>query len=130
MRTINILAIILSLIFLSACAGKSRSQFLEKLSTKEISTKIIKGETTKSQVQKLYGDPSDIDLLPDGKENWAYIFKKSTAEGVNYIPYVSLAYSGTNDITKKLKILFNSSGIVEFFSLSNSKGETKMGLFQ
>jgi outer membrane protein assembly factor BamE (lipoprotein component of BamABCDE complex) len=130
MRIINILTIIISLILFCACSSKSGNQFLEKLSTEEISTKIIKGETTKSQIQNLYGKPYDIDLLAEGKETWLYIFTKSTAKGVNYIPYVNLAYSGTNDITKKLKILFNSSGIVEFFSLTDSKGETKVGLFQ
>ena len=130
MRNYNIPIVLISFLLFTGCAGKSGNQFLEKLSNEQLSVQIIKGQTTKSQVIKLYGEPSDIDLLPDGKESWAYIFVKSTAKGVNYIPYVSLAYSGTNDTTKKLKILFNTSGIVEFFTFNTSQGETKNGLFQ
>ena len=87
--------------------------------------KLLRGK----QLRVKWKRSSDIDLLPDGKESWAYIFVKSTAKGVNYIPYVNLAYSGTNDTTKKLKILFNTNGVVEFFNFNTSQGETKNGLF-
>ena len=54
----------------------------------------------------------------------------SEAKGINYVPIAGSLYGGTNDNIRKLKIKFNNHGILEKYSFSNSKGETKAGLFQ
>lgn len=123
-------SIILLSISFSGCAVKTGHQFLEKMSNEEISRKLVKGITTKEQVKHFFGDPSDIDVLPDGKENWVYSYVRSASKGINFIPYANLVYSGTNDNVRKLKIIFDTRSKVEFFAFSSSKGETKTGLFQ
>lgn len=100
------------------------------MSNQEITCKLIKGQTNKAQVKRLFNDPSDVDILPDGKGKWTHIFLRSEAKGINFIPYANLVYSGTNDTVKKLIILFDTLGKVEFFAFSDAKGETKTGLFQ
>ncbi|MDP1723099.1 MAG: hypothetical protein Q8L85_00135 [Alphaproteobacteria bacterium] len=115
---------------LAGCAAKSGNQFLEKTSDAEVASKLIANKTTKAEVKNTYGDPVDFDLLSDGKELWTYKFTRSSAKGINYIPYASLVYNGTNDTTKRLKILFNKDGIVENHTFSTSAGETKRGAFQ
>lgn len=114
---------------LSGCAVKTGNQFLGKMSNEEVSSKLVKGCTTKSEVKATFGDPVDVDLMNDSKEKWTYAYARSEAKGVNYMPYANLVYSGTNDNYRKLQILFNRD-IVESFSFSSSKGETKTGLFQ
>lgn len=115
---------------LAGCAAKSGNQFLEKTSDAEIASKLIVHKTTKAEVKNHFGDPEDFDLLSDGKELWTYKFTRSEAKGINYVPYASLFYRGTNDSTRRLKVLFNKDGIVENHTFSHSKGETKMGAFQ
>jgi len=130
MKNFYTIVILLLSTLICSCAAKTGHQFLEKMSTEEISSKLIKGHTTKEEVKGLFGDPSDVDIMPDGKEQWVYSFVRSEQKGVNFVPYANLVYNGTNDNIRKLKILFTNCGKVEFFAFSNSKGETKTGLFQ
>ncbi len=130
MKKFYILVALLSSALLTSCASKSGHQFLGKMSNQEISNRLIKGQTTKEEVKIMFGDPSDVDLLPDGKENWVYSYVRSADKLVNYVPYANLVYNGTNDNIKKLKLLFTTSGVLEFFAFSNSQGETKNGLLQ
>lgn len=123
------LAIILALA-LAGCASKTGHQFLEKTSIQEISNKLKKGETTKDQVQAMFGDPSDVKILPNNEETWVYCYKRSALKAVNFVPCASWFGGGTNDNIRKLKILFNAENKVERFSFSNSMSETKGGLLQ
>lgn len=124
------IATLISSILLTSCAAKTGHAFLEKMSDKDISVKLVKNSTTKEEVQKLFGDPEDVKLHKDGTETWQYKFVRSEAKGVNFVPIVSSFYAGTNDSIKRLKILFNANGTVSRFAFSNSKGETKAGLLQ
>lgn len=126
------LCLILCLVtpILAGCAGKTGNQFLEKTTDAEIATKLIKNKTTKEEVKNLYGDPDDFDLRNNGNELWTYSFRRSSAKGINYVPYVNTFYRGTNDTMRRLKILFNKDGILENYSFAKSEGETKMGVFQ
>ena len=116
--------------FLCACAAKTGNQFLEKTSNEQIEAYLVKGRTTKDQVRQGFGDPLDIDFLPNGLENWTYSFSRSEAKAINFVPYANLVYSGTNDTTRRLKILFSKNGTVESHAFTNSAGETKYGLGQ
>ncbi|MEY3183209.1 MAG: hypothetical protein RLZ35_1194 [Pseudomonadota bacterium] len=115
---------------LSGCATKNGNPHLEKMSQEKVSAQLIKGKTTKEEVKLSFGEPNDIDILPDGRENWQYSFVRSSLKGVAYIPYVNMVYNGTNDTTKKLKVLFDKQDKVEHYSFSVAQGETKRGLFQ
>jgi len=126
----KIVCVILCALVISGCAAKTGNQFLDKSSKEDVERKLVKGVTTKEEVRGLFGDPSDADMLLDGTEQWTYSFTRSSAKGVNFIPYANLVYSGTNDDIKKLKILFDKCGKVINYIHSASKGETKGGLFQ
>ena len=130
MKKCYIITIIMSAL-LYGCAAKTGHQFLEKMSNEEISKKIVKGQTSKEEVRKSFGDPSDVDILPDGKENWTYSFVRSSQKIENYVPVANWMYGGTNDNIRKLKILFSTNGVVEFYAFFNSKGETtRTGIMQ
>jgi len=130
MKKLTVISMIAMSVLVSGCATKKGNQCLEKMSYEDVSTKLVKGQTTKEQVRVSFGEPTDIDILPDGRENWQYSFVRSTLKGASYIPYANLVYNGTNDTTKKLKVLFNDKDKVEHYAFSTAKGETKNGLFQ
>ena len=112
------------------CGAKSGHTFLEKMSDSDIDQKLILNKTTREEVKAHFGDASNVDLRDNGAEVWTYEFKRSRAKGVNFITVVSSFYAGTNDNIRRLKIIFNKSGLVENYAFSNSKGETKVGAFQ
>lgn len=123
--------IYLMMVFLLAgCAAKRGHQFLEKTSNQEISSKLVAQKTTKEEVNQMFGDPEDVDMTYDGGETWLYKYVRSEAKAANFIPIVGDIYHGTNDNIRKLKIQFNKCGLIERYSFSSSKGETKAGLFQ
>jgi outer membrane protein assembly factor BamE (lipoprotein component of BamABCDE complex) len=122
---------VLLIAFLSAgCAAKRGHQFLAKMSNEEIAHKLVKNKTSQEEVKVMFGDPEDVDIDSDGGETWLYKYIRSESKGINFVPIVSSFYQGTNDSIKKLKIKFNSNGVLEKFAFSNAKGETKAGLFQ
>jgi hypothetical protein len=47
----------------------------------------------------------------------------------NYIPVANLFTSGTDDTTKKLVMIFKN-GILDDYSSSSAKGETRAGLLR
>ena len=109
---------------------KTGHQFLEEMSETQISQFLIPNQTTKAQVKEKFGDPEDVDFNPDGTETWVYKFKRSEAQGINYVPVASLFYNGTNDTTKRLKIVYDCQNRVNKYAFSQSQGETRLGAFQ
>lgn len=122
-----IIAVLMLSAVLSGCAT-SGDKVLKKTSEQQISASLIKGQSTKQEVRNLFGDPSEIDLLPDGKEHWKYSYTNSKPKVANFVPIFSYFYGGTDDNTKTLKLLFDNSGTLEFFAFANSKSETTFGL--
>lgn len=118
------------LLVLTSCGANTGHQFLAKMSNQEIGSKLVVGKTTKDEVNQMFGNPEDIDMTDNGGETWLYKYVRSEVKAVNFVPVASSFLSGTNDNTKKLKIKFNNCGILEKYAFSNSKGETKVGLFQ
>ncbi len=116
--------------FVTGCGAKTGHQFLAKMSNEEIASKLVVKKTTKAEVNEMFGDPEDVDMADNGGETWLYKYVRSEAKGINYVPIANSFYGGTNDNIRKLKIKFDNCGILEKYSFSNSKGETKVGLFQ
>lgn len=127
-KVLVLLCTIMSVNMLAGCGAKSGHSFLEKMTHQQAASYLIKGKTTREQVRSYFGDPEDIDYFPGGNEIWVYKFKRSVEKGSNYIPIIGAFTAGTNDTTKKLKIIFDKNGRVATYSMSQAKGETKVGL--
>lgn len=117
-------------ITLIGCAGKTGHTFLEEQSPQNIQAVLVEGKTTTEEVREKFGEPKDIDFDTNHCEIWKYEFVRSEAKGVNFVPIANLFYHGTNDTTKRLKIIFNQQGILMRYAMSSSNGETKIGAFQ
>ena len=125
----KILLSILALL-ISGCGANTGHQFLAKMSNDEVARKLVQNKTSKEEVRSMFGDPEDVDINDESGETWQYKYVRSEVKGVSFVPIAGSFYGGTNDSIKKLKIKFNSDGLVDKFAFSNSKGETKAGLFQ
>jgi len=130
MRILISLLTVITVFMLNGCAGKTGHAFLEKASEPDIAQSLVANRTTKDEVKQKFGDPQDVDFEENGNEKWVYSFTRSSAKAANFVPVVSAFYRGTNDTTKKLKIVFNKEGKLLRYAFTSSQGETKLGAFQ
>ncbi|NRR32204.1 hypothetical protein HSX11_18675 [Oxalobacteraceae bacterium] len=113
---IPILVAAITVTSLTGCAIGNTSIASESNAT--IEQKIVKGKTTKADLRVAFGEPSEIGTN-DGKEYWAY--QMSQTSGVGMIPFVKIV-TGSSGITGKyLRISFDKKGVVESYSLSETK---------
>lgn len=113
--------------FLVACAANSGNAKLGKANSEDMRSAFEKGRTTQSEVQQALGEPDDTDIMSDGKVKWIYTHIKRSAMARNFIPLVNWFSAGTDDVTKKLVLIFKD-GILQDLSSSTAKGETKSGI--
>lgn len=128
-KKINNLIVLLFALVLSSCASDSGNTKLAKTNSHAIDSTFIKGKTTQQEVKAVFGDPDDTDIMVDGRVKWIFTHIKRSAMVRNYIPVVNWISAGTNDTTKKLVMVFKD-GVLDDYSTSTSKGETKAGLIR
>ena len=115
---------------LTGCGGNTGHTFLDEQSPQEIRAVLIEGKTTREDIRSKFGEPKDIDFDTNNCEIWKYEFVRMKAKGINYVPVANLFVSGTNNTTKRLKIVFNPQGILTRYAMTNNEDETKVGAFQ
>ncbi len=124
----KIFSVFLLSLSLSGCGGTAGHAFLEKMSKEEIEKNLIVGKTTKEDVHKAFGQPSDTKFKDNGNEQWTYTFQRSDVKGSTFIPVVNWFHRGTDDQIKTLRITFDTKGILVKHSFSSFTGETVVGL--
>jgi len=129
LKQFNLIMILGVSFFLTGCAVNSGNTKLAKTNNEQINSIFVKGKTTQAEVKEAFGEPSDTDIMSDGKVKWIYKHIKSSDMMRNYIPVVNWFSVGTNDTTKKLVLIFKDEILVDFSS-SSAKGETKAGLLR
>lgn len=82
----------------------------------------------KDEALRLLGQPDNIDFDTNGNEKWMYEYTHRVSKVQNFIPVVSLFSQGTNDLHKKVILVFNAQGSVLHAASLQSHGETKAGL--
>ena len=118
--------------FVAAILGGCASAGNEVLRTESESTvqgKIAEGKSTRSEIRGVFGSPLKTSFTDGGLEIWTYEFSNVSSDAVNYIPIVNLFGSSASGKKKELVILFNKKGVVQRFSMSESKVAQKDGLF-
>jgi outer membrane protein assembly factor BamE (lipoprotein component of BamABCDE complex) len=113
---------------LSGCAVKSGNEAIYKMSKEDMGKFIVRGKTTKEDLEKRLGQPQSVDFTSAGDEKWIYKNVYSQAKAINFIPVVSAVANGTNDKTRTLVIIFDQNGVVKNYSYSIAEGETLGGL--
>ncbi|NMG46442.1 hypothetical protein GPA22_22275 [Aromatoleum toluvorans] len=121
-----------SVVFVAALAAGCASVGNEQLRNEtesSIQGKIVEGKTTKSQVRATFGSPLKTTFTDGGLEVATYEFTNVSADAISYIPIVNMFGASASGKKKELVVLFDKSGVVQRYSMSESDVKQKTGLF-
>ncbi|MDD3596488.1 hypothetical protein [Sulfuricurvum sp.] len=121
---------IAGVILMTGCAATVGNQKLGSMEKAQMNTSIVKGQSTKKDVETLLGETDKIAPTKDGGEVWTYSYARASSKPINFIPFANLIYSGYNTTTKTVVVEFDKNGLVKEYLAKESEGETKRGLFQ
>lgn len=111
----------------TGCAVKTGNDKLQDVTQQSVADMIKNGTTTKADVRKALGEPTEVDFTDAGLEKWEYNHARKVDKGINYVPVVNWFVKGTNDTKKTLVVLFDGD-VVKNHSFSASEGESYGGL--
>ncbi len=112
----------------AGCASVGNEQLRNETET-SIQGKIIEGKTTKSQIRATFGSPLKTTFTDGGLEVATYEFTNVSADAISYVPIVNLFGASASGKKKELVVLFDKSGFVQRYSMSESDVKQKTGLF-
>ncbi len=116
-------------LFLAGCAS-SGNQTLKHESEFSVSSKVIEGETTASEIKAMFGSPYDTTYTDSGMLIWKFRLDNLKSDAVNFIPIVNLFGSSMSGTRKELVVLFDENDVVKRVNMSESDVKTKTGLFR
>jgi len=125
MKKIFIAGCALSL--LTACASNG-NESLRNQTQATVATQIKNGVTTKEEVRKQFGDPTETSFTDGGKEIWKYRLDNVSADAVSYVPVVNMFGASASGTRKELVILFDGDTVSKY-TMSSSAVSQKTGLF-
>lgn len=117
-----------SVVALAGCSASMGSSTIKNQSNQTLSQKIVKGQTTESQVARMFGQPYSKTFKGNGDAEWLYQRNTVRNNFVSYIPIVGFFAGHQNDTNKILTILFHKNGTVKDWAWSNSTTALKAGL--
>jgi outer membrane protein assembly factor BamE (lipoprotein component of BamABCDE complex) len=111
--------LILAAISLVGCGGQQLSggpESIKQESDATLDMKLIRGKTTKAEVQALFGPPSLKGLNPDGTEAW--IYSRSEIQTGTIVPLIFAPVTPGSVMMKQLQIQFDKSNRVKNYVLN------------
>lgn len=114
-----------SVALFSACVSTSGNKTLAKKSEQDILADIVKGKTTKAEIEKIFGKPNGTGFQSDGSEVWHYTYGKGTTDAASYIPVVGVFAGSSKVETKSLNVVFDKKGVAKDYTISSSSNTQK-----
>jgi len=112
---------------LAACASRG-NEVLKVQDTSTVNLSIVDGQTTRDDVQRIYGSPAQTSFLSEKNEVWTYRWARATAQGQNFIPIVGAFVRGYDVRKKELVIVFNERNVVARHTMTDNNDAIKTGL--
>jgi hypothetical protein len=112
---------------LGGCASRG-NEVLKAQDTSSINLTIVDGQTTRDDVQRIYGAPAQTSFLSEKNEVWTYRWARATAQGQNFIPIVGAFARGYDVRKKELVIVFNERNVVARHTMTDNNDTIKTGL--
>lgn len=109
-KSLTLIAMMAAVMGLTGCAYGSGQ--LGKTDSATIEQKLVKGKTTKAEVETLLGDPTSK-TKKNGKEIWVYAH--ASMDNTIFIPIVGLFAKGK---TKEVHVEFNSRGVMQSYEVT------------
>lgn len=125
MRKFTTIAI--ALFALSGCMSTGNEQIRDATEA-TVKTQIRKGVSTKADVKEAYGSPATVSFTDSGNEIWNYTHSVANNQAVNFVPVVN-SFTRRFDVdTKQLIIYFNKAGVVQSYTMNESRSELRQGI--
>jgi outer membrane protein assembly factor BamE (lipoprotein component of BamABCDE complex) len=128
MRRMTALSLLTASLMLAGCVS-SGNQMLKSETQESVKAKLIKGKTTKEDVQANFGAPYSRSTLDSGEEVWSYVMHNSQMNATSFIPVVGLFTGGSDNQSKTLQITFNGN-VVNKWSFSSGSNDIKTGIIR
>ena len=109
-KSLTLIAMMAAVMGLTGCAYGSGQ--LGKTDSATIEQKLVKGKTTKAEVETLLGDPTSK-TKKNGKETWVYAH--ASMDNTIFIPIVGFFAKGK---TKEVHVEFNSRGVMQRYEVT------------
>ena len=113
---------------LLGCASTG-NETLRTESEASVQNKMVEGKTTKSEVKAKFGSPAKTSFTDGGLEIWTYEFTNVSADAISYVPIVNMFGGSASGVKKELVVLFDKSGVIQRYSMSESNVKHKTGMF-
>lgn len=73
----------------TGCAVKTGNDKLQDVTQQSVTDMIKNGTTTKAEVRKALGEPTEVDFTDAGLEKWEYNHARKVDKGINYVPVLT-----------------------------------------
>lgn len=123
MEMIKILLIALAL-FVAGCDKTNKN--LVKNTDDQLENMLVKGKTTKAEVEEKFGKPNKINFDKNKREHWIYSHGEASKNPLNYIPITKLIAGQRGDI-RNFIIIFEKDLVFDADATTKS-GQVKGGL--
>jgi hypothetical protein len=111
---------------LAGCASRG-NEVLKTQDTSTVNLTVIDGQTTRDEIQRIYGPPAQTSFLSEKNEVWTYRWQRATAQGQNFIPIVGAFVRGYDVRKKELVIVFNERNVVARHTMTDNNDAIKTG---
>jgi outer membrane protein assembly factor BamE (lipoprotein component of BamABCDE complex) len=96
--------------------------------------RIVKGSTTRAQVEAMFGAPAGTGMAPDGGRMAFYSFTASNSQskvrGESMIPIVGMFYAGGDSTTQvrqqQLQVIYDANGVVKDYEFSDTTSQNSI----
>lgn len=113
------LGVCLSAAALSGCAFSSGDAKISNLNSQIVASKIVKNQTTKAEVQGMFGQPEVKTVNSKGDSTWQYVYETATQNAGQALGDLVGAANGT-EVNTIIVIHFNPSGIVTSYNFQKT----------
>lgn len=126
-RALFAAALLGSTLAILGCASGG-NQRIANATDEGVAVSIVKGQTTREQVQAAFGAPIYKMPVPEGGEVWSYAFTRSQIDAASFIPIVGMVAGGTTLSMKQLIVWFDGSGVVSNYTFNVTNNDSRRGL--
>jgi outer membrane protein assembly factor BamE (lipoprotein component of BamABCDE complex) len=126
-KKISILSVVVGIITSTGCV-RTGNEVVASMNRQDAVNVLTIGRTNSREVADIFGRPSKIEHLSNGRSKWIYRHVTRTPKVTAFIPVVSAYKNGSYDTSKKFSIVFDKNGVVEQHYFATIKGETSTGL--
>ncbi len=117
---------------LAGCATTG-NESIKDTDEAQVKAQLVEGQTTKQQVQAIFGSPVETSYTDSGALIWKYLYDDTSALTIETVGSVlltlGLAGIKSEGTRNELVILFDENDVVRKFNMSNSEIESGTLLF-